>query len=83
MSSRIDEIRARWARVSPTPWRLDDEGVGVLAADGSTVATHSIDGWWAGAGPNLKADDAVAIADAPNDVAYLLSEIDRLRQLGR
>jgi len=81
MSDRLTEIRARWAAVSPTPWRVDDESEGraVLAADGSTVATHSIDGWWAGGGPQLKPEDARAIAHAPDDVAWLLAELERAR----
>jgi hypothetical protein len=78
--NRLEEIRRRWASVSsPTPWRLDEEsGTQVLAADGSTVATHNVDGYWAGTGPELSPDDARAIAMAPDDVAFLLAEIERL-----
>jgi len=81
MSDRLEEIRARWEAVkSEKPWRTDDTGAAVVAADGSTVATHSVDGWWAGSGPQLHPEDAAAIAAAPADVAWLLGEIVRLRQ---
>ena len=77
-ADRLAEIRARWAAVkSPTPWHTDDTGAAVLASDGSTVATHSIDGWWAGSGPQLAPADANAIAHAPADIAFLLEEIAR------
>lgn len=82
MSDRLAQIRRRWEHVaSPTPWRVDpDSGGGVvLAADGTTVATHSVDGWWAGSGPQLQPEDAEAIAHAPEDVAWLIAEIERLR----
>ncbi len=80
MEDRLEEIRARWAAVkSKAPWHVDETGAAVLSADGSTVATHSVDGWWAGSGPQLQPEDATAIAAAPDDVAWLIAEIERLR----
>jgi hypothetical protein len=80
MEDRLEEIRARWKAVrSATPWHTDETGAAVVAADGTTVATHSVDGWWAGSGPQLHPEDAAAIAAAPEDVAWLVAEIERLR----
>ncbi len=78
MADRLTEIRARWASVgSDTPWHVDETGAAVVSATGSTVATHSVDGWWAGAGPQLDPRDAAAIAHAPDDIAFLLAELER------
>lgn len=81
MADRLSDIRARWAALaSPAPWQVDETGAAVLSATGATVATHSVDGWWAGTGPQLAPEDAAAIAHAPEDVAFLLREIERLSE---
>jgi hypothetical protein len=77
--SRIDEIRARLAAATPGPWRIGSWGACVVAGpDAVDVATAARQvppggGYFQGEYP-----DAALIAAAPDDLAYLLSEAERL-----
>jgi len=81
----LDAIRARWADVSPWPWKHE---VGDhLAKPGWLVAdlgdTHAVatapcparDARW------REAVNAEAIAHAPEDIAALVAEVERLRHV--
>lgn len=90
-----DEIRARWAAATPGPWHNDnggDEGVirvwfratpgddlaGFPEGYGLTVACVLFPGdMETYEGPDFRT--AEAIARAPEDIAALLAEIERLR----
>jgi len=72
----LEEIEARWKDATPGPWvashkDVTQESVGIMTADsrgrvvGGYVA-HVYDG---------SMDDAIAIASAPTDIAYLLNRV--------
>jgi hypothetical protein len=68
----IDEIRARWAKATPGPWRVAHHGTweveappNVLVADCGTI--------------DRAKEDATAIAAAPSDIATLLDLLDAER----
>ncbi|HEY9264586.1 MAG TPA: hypothetical protein VIQ11_08295 [Mycobacterium sp.] len=78
--TRLGEIRERWAKVTAGPWELDPKRPGTwdiwgirrdeVIGDGeSHVAT--VRGYEA---------DAEALAWAPEDIAWLLDEIKRLKE---
>lgn len=73
----LDAIRARWETATPGPWEayIDLRGpcgqlMMILSRGRGSVADRV-----------TRDDDAEAIAHAPEDVARLLAEIDRLRAL--
>lgn len=86
--TKLDEIRARWAKATPGPWEIEREE--------DDVVTHAISpcdlGYPSTIGPlqdvvyrsmdveQVEAD-AEAIAHAPEDIAFLLAEVERLQKL--
>jgi hypothetical protein len=77
--SRLDDIKQRWARATPGPWRQGSYGI--ETREGLPVISPHY-GWF---DINPKApDDVEAIAAAPADVAYLLARIEILEaHMGR
>jgi hypothetical protein len=79
MTNRIDEIKAKWAAASPRPWKRgtgyeqSDPGNYVYSGCGAIVCAQQD-----GTDCDLRTEDAIAIADAPADVAFLLEEVERL-----
>lgn len=91
MTDRIAEIRARLEAATPGPWKADTvKNVGenwligcVIEAGDDQRNCH-----WIVTTDNLRAsqcmsggaeEDSVFIAHAPEDIKYLLDEIERLR----
>lgn len=83
---RLSEIEARWQRATPGPWMVNPRSIGpvddpvIQGPDGTYVAQTSYDtqSW------SCKHDvaaDTVAIAAAPDDIAWLIAEVRRLRGL--
>lgn len=79
MTTTVEDIRHRWNRAWPAPWR-----------DSTALRSHPLSTDTLIYGPNDKPpiarvfrdhENAVAIAHAPSDVAYLLAEVKRLRTL--
>lgn len=74
----IEEIRERWTRATPGPWRRQV----------SETYVGRPTGWYIGSdirgiakttrGDDQAKTDADAIAHAPEDIAFLLAEIERL-----
>lgn len=75
-ASKLDEIKARWATVAEEPWKCTAGGA-VLDALDRRIAL--LDGE-AVEHPYLRAETAKAIAAAPDDVAWLVGEVERLRE---
>jgi len=76
VSDRLDEIRARWAAATPGPWEARvHEGLWAICHPHGWIM-DGCDSIPRGDGP-----DAVAIAAAPEDVAWLVGEVERLRGL--
>ena len=72
--TRLDEIRARLGQATPGPW-LQGNGF-VLASNAKVVASLiNCDG------PKL--DNAAFVAHAPADIAWLVGEVERLREAHR
>mgnify|MGYP001139431241 FL=1 len=82
-ADRLAEIRARWAQTTPGPWLWDGsptqpaalfnphEGVIIFEAAGEDRMR------WPS--PNRVTDQS-AIAHAPEDIAWLCAEVERLRE---
>lgn len=71
--SRVDEIRRRWA--GHGPWHVDGRSW-LVDADGNDLAEferYGDDEYWQGI--------AGACASAPEDVAHLLGEVERLTKV--
>lgn len=84
--SRITEIQARWASTTPTPWVVSSEHFdAVINPELSNGGGHAqdIDRWYGGkvVGESIGPADREAIAHAPDDIEWLLSEVTRLRDL--
>ncbi len=90
----LDAIRERWAKATPGPWESDGKimawwggkqpGVMVRRAGwnggGQCVAdVHKATGNICGSLTPVQ--DAAAIAAAPDDIAALLAEVERLRRI--
>ena len=81
---RLEEIRARLRWSSAKPWRVryvENQRAVEVAGPGSD---REVAGWpfsrVAVVGvPGFATEDAEFIAHAPDDITYLLAEIDRLR----
>lgn len=71
MSDRIEEIRARWAKATPGPWEALPGVRGYWCVQGPKETPNSAFPWFEG--------DAEAIAHAPEDIAYLLAELEAAR----
>ncbi len=76
--ARLDEIKARLQAATPVDWVVEERGAAgrgnawAITAEGyGTLATIRC---YPGNG-----DDALLMAHAPADLAYLLAEIERLR----
>jgi hypothetical protein len=71
---RLAEIRARLAGLAtPTPWDVDVVRGSWTDSVVSQVEPHAIVAQW------IVSTDAAFIASAPDDIAWLLDEIERLR----
>lgn len=87
MSDRIEEIRARWAKATPGPWQWDGDPVqpdALCAHEAEVTIFEAVDNYnnaamrW----PNPKrVADQSAIAHAPDDIAYLLAELEQERKV--
>lgn len=84
VDARLAEIRARWAEATPGPWvreRADWQNIVCRAVPARGPGRHIAGvGGSSALGHNGNAD-AAAIAAAPEDVAWLLAEVERLRAL--
>lgn len=67
--ARLDEIRERLAAATPGAWRYKGFG-GVMSSRFGLIADNI-----------ERADDGEFIANARDDIAYLLAEVERLRGL--
>lgn len=79
MSGRLDEIRARWAEVTPWPWSQDGNNAKKLrGVDGDTFAWVLPDGDTSGTWTEQNQRDMHALANAPADVAWLVKQVETL-----
>lgn len=70
MPDRLAEIRARLDAATPGPWVYpEDDLTRIQASDGVSVAVIT-----------RRIDDADLIAHAPADIAWLLDEVEQLRE---
>jgi hypothetical protein len=82
---RLAEIRARLENATPGPWEWEgtDGSLSLLKAgeDRMVLAVSRCDSCWKSQGRcwHPVDEDAVFIAHAPEDLAALLAEVDRLR----
>lgn len=72
-STRIDEIRARLAAATPGPWNwvgrhLESDALTILVDDTLSDFAEAV-----------RPGDAALIAAAPDDIAHLLAEVERLQ----
>ena len=79
MSDRLKEIRARLDAATPGPWDTEgpcmsgDGTYGVFADDGAGEPTLAL---------RMSPPDADLVAHAPDDLAWLVAEVERLRKCG-
>jgi hypothetical protein len=90
----IDEIKARWAKATPGPWKRQINGIRaagtVDTCDSPVMITFTRCYPTENKDPDGRvfrlegcaASNAAAIASAPTDIAYLLQEIERLKITG-
>lgn len=81
MTDRLDKIRERLEAATPGPWVRTVNTAETQYLVRSKARTLLAEISWGGPMP-LKAQskgNAVLIAHAPEDIAYLLAEVDRLR----
>jgi hypothetical protein len=71
--TKLDTIRQRWAAVTPGPWRRAWHGTYEVEAPPNQLVADC------GSIGRAK-EDATAIAHAPDDIAYLLAEVERMRR---
>jgi hypothetical protein len=82
----IEEIRARWAAVPEGPWELDRTGLlgAVRTADGRKVSgvedIITVDTYFDSVFAEFNERAKAALEHAPDDIAALLAEIDRVRR---
>jgi hypothetical protein len=69
MDEHLEEIKARWAKVSVPPWNVARASHGRVIGIGPNVVMCGMDGMW------ITEPDAEAIAAAPEDVRWLLDYI--------
>lgn len=75
MPDRLQEIRARLDAATPGPWQYHPDPIGALCGpDGRNIITP-----YAGYGDSSDWPDINLIAHAPADIAWLLDEVERLR----
>lgn len=82
------EIEARWAATSQGPWiRTGSQVIAPLVPASRALTAHGASGNWAYrsycgelVAESIQRNDAIAIAAAPGDVAFLLSEVRRLEK---
>lgn len=86
MTDRLDEIRAREEAATPGPWVAfghfnTDEQVTIMADTDGGEYVAIWDRPWAIGGHDERSirDDAAFIANARQDIPYLLAEVERLR----
>jgi hypothetical protein len=78
MTSRLDEIKARWAKATPGPWGWAPNPHGGARVQKPNAGIADVL-WRAGVEHPVQQSceaNADAIAHAPDDVAYLLRELD-------
>jgi hypothetical protein len=91
MSDRIEEIRDRWAAATPGPWHTSDDDHLFIDLDGAdgrvcVMSAVSIDPTTGETDSTLQRRaeaDVTAIVHAPEDVAWLLAEVERQAELIR
>ena len=80
MSGRLDEIRERWAEVTPWPWSQDENiPTKLCGVDGVTFAWVLTGGDTSGTWTQQNQRDMDALANAPADVAWLVDELATFR----
>lgn len=89
MTDRLQEIKDRWESAAPGPWKRSDKEslyydfVHILGPQGQNLLTEptatSISGSWSTGDATDGTYDAVAAA--PEDIAWLVAEVERLRGL--
>lgn len=81
MTDKLEEIRKRWAKATPGPWRrVKQEPCAAVAVDHWDIYVDGSDGPFCVADAVIEHEpDAAAIAGAPEDVAWLVAEVKRLR----
>lgn len=72
---RVPEIEARWAHTSPVPWQARPHE---MRRNCATVRTTDEHGTFVA--QYLTPEDAEAVAHAPEDLAWLIGEVARLRR---
>lgn len=70
-----DAVRARWEKATPGPWTVSDTSI---VTDAICIAVVEDDGEYAAASMERKAN-AEAIANAPTDIAWMLSALSAAR----
>jgi len=86
-SDRISEIRARLDAATPGPWHLDDMSELRDAEDRPLVRGYEGEGgahaFWEQPANRDSDADAQLVVHAPDDLAWLLDVVDRVRALHR
>lgn len=78
-----EAIRNRLTKISPTPWECDGDGL-IESVKGGAVANiqyHGNINTISRTGEYFSSADGQFIANAPDDIAALLAEVDRLRSV--
>jgi len=78
----IEEIKNRWSKATPGPWcTFSAFGTIQVASESGNMLDY---GSWSVTARTIarynNPSDAMAIAQAPSDIAYLISEIERLEK---
>lgn len=81
MGDRLAEIRERWAAATPGPYRLEGAKWALDGEPDSTISGALVAhcGWIGSVQGRCTKATALALAGAPDDVAWLVAEIDRLQ----
>lgn len=83
MTDRLTEIRARWAAATPGPWEWTPDMYQLYATEDAPCDEYDADIISADRGQMLVAQpNADFIAAAPEDIDYLLGEVERLEKIG-
>ena len=72
---RLEEIRARLGNATPGPWET------VPTVGNAVIAPDADGGYWTDVADRIETEpDAAFIANAPADIAWLLAEVEGLRE---
>lgn len=81
MSSRINEIKARWAAATPGPWLTEKAFVYSLNDRGANRFFAGIQAAGTDCAPQSECEsNAQAIAAAPDDIRWLVERVERLEK---